>query len=103
MKYISIVPADFKIFPGILDFNCFAFTWRICKNQNSVFLEPQSMEPYNDQWEFLEDIEKISYQRFKEIYESLFDERPHDKILASFNTNEPVELELINFKQSFPL
>ena len=39
------------------------------KDQNSVFLEPQSMEPYNDQWEFLEDIEKISYHRFKEIYD----------------------------------
>ena len=71
------------------------------KDQNSVFLEPQSMEPYNDQWEFLEDIEKISYQRFKEIYESLFDEKPRDKIFSSSKTTEPVELELIIKNQIF--
>jgi len=56
------------------------------KSQNSVFLEPQSMEPYSDQWEFLENIEKISNQRFKEIYENIFEEKPQDKIFSSLKS-----------------
>ena len=71
------------------------------KSHNSVFLEPQSMEPYSDQWDFLENIEKISNQRFKEIYENIFEEKPQDKIFSSHKTGEPIELELFIKNQIF--
>ncbi|MGM0498244.1 MAG: TOTE conflict system archaeo-eukaryotic primase domain-containing protein, partial [Bacteroidota bacterium] len=71
------------------------------KHNNSVFLEPQSMEPFENQWKFLGSIKKLSSQRFKKIYENLFEEKPQDKVFSSYKTGEPIELELFIRNQIF--
>jgi superfamily II DNA or RNA helicase len=42
------------------------------KQQNAVFLDPETLFPYPDQWEFLSMINRISKIAFEEIYQAVF-------------------------------
>jgi len=53
------------------------------EKQNAMFLEPTTLSPFLDQWDFLAKIERISKSTFEEIYEKVFSANPSVSTSAS--------------------
>jgi hypothetical protein len=64
------------------------------KQGNSCFLNPETFEVYENQWDFLQEIKKVSKEKLRGLFEELFDINPAD-ILGSFNIDAIPELEII--------
>jgi len=47
--------------------------WTSLASGNSIFVDPKTLEPYNDQWGFLETVKKIPKQKLDELYAWLID------------------------------
>lgn len=65
------------------------------KDGNSCFLNPDTFEPYDNQWGFLQEIKTISIEKLKELYKDLFNENPNEVFISSINDNKSYELEII--------
>ena len=65
------------------------------KDGNSCFLNPDTFEPYDNQWGFLQEINTISLKKLKELYKDLFNEKPNEIFISSINDNKSYELEII--------
>ena len=65
------------------------------KDSNSCFINPETFEPYDNQWEFLQEIKTISIKELKELYKDLFNEKPNEVFISSINNNKSYELEII--------
>ena len=68
---------------------------------NSCFINPETFEPYPDQWEFLKSVRKVSIDKFRDIYQELFDEIPQERIISLTDPGKPYELEIIIKNQIF--
>ena len=64
------------------------------QNGNSCFLNPDTMQPYEDQWEFLHTVQKTSEESLKLLYKVLFTEDPQEILTSSFNPDSTVALEI---------
>ena len=65
------------------------------KDGNSCFLNPDTFEPYSNQWGFLQEIKTVSIEKLKELYKDLFNEKPNEIFISSINDNKSYELEII--------
>ncbi len=65
------------------------------KDGNSCFIDPNSFEPYDDQWIFLQEIKLISVDTLKVLYEDLFNEKPSEVFVSSTSKVKDAELEII--------
>lgn len=65
------------------------------KDGNSCFIDPDSFEPYDNQWIFLQDIKLISVEALKVLYEDLFNEKPSEVFVSSTSKEKDAELEII--------
>lgn len=70
-------------------------------NGNSCFINPETFEPFNNQWEFLESIKKVSISELKNLYEKLFDVQPNDVFVSYPEINIPYELEIVISNQIY--
>lgn len=52
------------------------------------------MQPYENHWEFLHEVEKISEESLKLLYKALFTENPQEILTSNFNPNSSVALEI---------
>ena len=50
--------------------------------------------PYENQWEFLSEISKVSTQSLKKLYNTLFSENPQEVLISNFDSSNKVELEI---------
>lgn len=71
------------------------------KSGNSCFINPETFEPYPDQWEFLKSVRKVSVDKLREVYQDLFDEKPQERMISHFDPAKPYELEIIIKNQVF--
>jgi len=62
---------------------------------NSCFINPETFEPIENQWKFLETIKKISIQDLKNLYEELFNVKPNEIFISNTTNNKPFELEIV--------
>jgi len=53
------------------------------EKDNSCFLNPETFEPYVNQWEFLEQIRKVSRHKLNELYEVFFKIEPLESFVSS--------------------
>ena len=63
-------------------------------NGNSCFLNAVTFTPYENQWEFLSEISKVSTQSLKKLYNTLFSENPQEVLTSNFDASNKVELEI---------
>jgi len=66
---------------------------------NSCFINPDTFEPFDDQWEYLNNIKKVPVKKLKELYEEFFDIKPQEVFVSSSqnnNTNYQLEIEISN-------
>ena len=64
------------------------------KEENSVFLDPVSLMPYNNQFEALRSFLKLSSERFQTIFEGFFNEKIEDYFKSSFNQGAKPIIEI---------
>jgi len=61
---------------------------------NTCFLNPDTMKPYDNQWEFLQTVQKTSDESLKQLYKTLFTESPQEILTSSFTPDSAVVLEI---------
>ncbi|TAJ13683.1 DEAD/DEAH box helicase [Marinilabiliaceae bacterium JC017] len=62
---------------------------------NSCFLNPDTFEPYIDQWKYLETIKKVSVPKLKELYKNFFNTKPQEVFVSLFqNEKNSCQLEI---------
>ncbi|WP_462282147.1 TOTE conflict system archaeo-eukaryotic primase domain-containing protein, partial [Salinivirga cyanobacteriivorans] len=69
---------------------------------NSCYINPESFEPYQNQWEYLEAIEKVSVQKLKDLYEEFFNAKPQEVFVSSSkNGKANFQLEIVITNQIY--
>ena len=68
---------------------------------NSCFINPKTFEPIENQWDFLESVEKISIEELKNHYEKLFDIKPNEVFISNSVGNKPFEFEIVISNQIY--
>ncbi|MBU1634217.1 DEAD/DEAH box helicase [bacterium] len=86
---------DYHSGKGMGNLIALPFNGKSIKDGNSCFLNQDTFEPYENQWNFLKEIKTISIEKLKEIYKGLFNEKPHEAFTSSTNDNRLHELEII--------
>ncbi len=72
------------------------------EQNNSCFINPDTFEAYEDQWAYLEKIEKISIEKLTELYESFFDTKPQEVFVSSSkNEGNSYQLEILISNQIY--
>ena len=68
---------------------------------NTCFLNPDSFVSYENQWAFLESIEKVPVTKLKALYEELFNIVPENTLISSPSSSYGHNLEIIIQNQIF--
>jgi hypothetical protein len=50
------------------------------ENGNSAFLNPETVEPYSNQFDVLSGFQKLKKEKFQHLYENLFEEKPWESL-----------------------
>ena len=71
------------------------------KEGNSCFINPETFEPFENQWDFIRTIEKISVEGLKVLYEELFNTKPNEVFVSNQVESKPYELEIVLSNQIY--
>jgi len=86
---------DYHSGKGMGNLIALPFNGKSIKDGNSCFLNPDTFEPYENQWGFLKEIKTISIEKLKELYKNLFNEKPNEVFISYSNDNKPYDLKII--------
>lgn len=92
---------DFHSGKGIGNLIALPFQGYSISNGNSCFINPETFEPIENQWFFLESVEKLSIENLKILYEELFDTKPSEVFISTPIFNKPYELEIVISNQIY--
>ncbi|MBY0481563.1 MAG: DEAD/DEAH box helicase [Chitinophagaceae bacterium] len=53
------------------------------ENNNSCFINPNSLAPFEDQWEFLQKIQRVTIERLNKIFDTIECSSPDNKIISA--------------------
>lgn len=68
---------------------------------NSCFINPNTFEPIENQWDFLKSVDKISIDTLKNIYEQFIDIKPNEVFISNLVDNKAFELEIVISNQIY--
>jgi superfamily II DNA or RNA helicase len=63
-------------------------------NGNSSFLDTETFNPFNNQFEAISNFQKLSKHKFQNLYESLFSQKPNEPIKSNSFPESPSEIEI---------
>ena len=68
------------------------------ENNNSCFIDPNSLAPFDDQWEFLQKIQRVTIEHLDKIFKTLESSTPDSKILSekALQTENGIQIVLNN-------
>lgn len=92
---------DFHSGKGMGNLIALPFQGNSLEQGNSCFINDETFEPIENQWGFLESIEKISITELKILYEQLFDSKPSEVFISNSGDNKPFELEIVISNQIY--
>jgi superfamily II DNA or RNA helicase len=61
---------------------------------NSAFLNPEDMQPYNNQLEAIKSFHKLTSENFKSVFEEIFNEKVEDFFKSSFDVTSRSVIEI---------
>jgi len=70
-------------------------------NNNSCFINPDTFVPFDNQWDFLKSVKKISIPILKNLYKELFKEQPNEVFISNLRDTEIFELEIVISNQIY--
>ena len=85
---------DFHSGKGLGNLIALPLNGKALLNFNSVFLNPQDMQPYNNQFEAIKSFHKLTSDNFKSIYEEIFNEKVEDFFKSSFDATSRSVIEI---------
>jgi superfamily II DNA or RNA helicase len=63
---------------------------------NSAFVDTETFEPYNNQYEALSGFQKLTKEKFQQLYESFFDQKPQEIIKTTHsNSVQQSDIEIL--------
>jgi len=68
---------------------------------NSCFINPVTLEPYEDQWEFIRNIKKVPVDDLKDLYTEFFGIKPTDIFSSNTIADKAFELEIVISNQIY--
>jgi superfamily II DNA or RNA helicase len=92
---------DFHSGKGMGNLIALPFQGKSITQGNSCFINNETFTPIENQWDFLESIEKISIEKLKTLYEELFDTKPNEVFISTSTLNKPYELEIVISNQIY--
>lgn len=68
------------------------------ENSNSCFIDPNSLAPFDDQWEFLQKVQRVAIEHLDKIFNTLESSTPGSKILSekTLSTENSIQIVLNN-------
>jgi len=68
------------------------------ENNNSCFIDPNSLAPFNDQWEFLQKTRRVPIEHLDKIFNTLESSTPDSKIISekALSTENGIQIVLNN-------
>ena len=68
------------------------------ENNNSCFIDPNSLAPFDDQWEFLQKIQRVTIEHLDKIFKTLESSTPNNKMLSekTLSTENGIHIVLNN-------
>ena len=92
---------DFHSGKGMGNLIALPFQGNSLAQGNSCFINTESFEPIENQWDFLKSIEKISIAELKNLYEQLFGVKPNEVFISNSKHNKRFELEIVISNQIY--
>ena len=92
---------DFHSGKGMGNLIALPFQGNSLAQSNSCFINPETFEQYNNQWDFLKSIEKLSILDLKNFYEKLFNAKPSEVFISNSRDKEIIELEIVISNQIY--
>ena len=85
---------DFHSGKGLGNLIALPLNGKSMKEENSVFLDPESFRPYDNQYEILRSFRRLSVEQFKIIFEEFFNEKVDDYFKSSFDRDSRPVIEI---------
>lgn len=82
-----------KGFGNLIALPLYKHTW---KQGNSCFIDNETLQPIQDQWEFIKNVEKVSVLKLDALFKSVARNTQPDKIEESFNSTGKLTIGLYN-------
>lgn len=87
---------DFHSGKGLGNLIALPLNGKALQNKNSVFLDPVNFEPFANQFDALEKVQRLSKVKFLFLYESFFKRKPQEfiKSTISYETQSEIEIQI---------
>jgi len=85
---------DFHTGKGLGNLIALPLNGKAMEEGNSVFLDPDSFQSYDNHFEILKSIRKLSVEQFKKNYEAIFEEKVEDYFKSSFDRDSRPVIEI---------
>ena len=85
---------DFHSGKGLGNLIALPLNGKALKNNNSVFLNPGTSEPFIDQFKAIRSFRRLSKTNFLILYETFFDQKPQELMKSNFSSDFHNELEI---------
>ena len=85
---------DFHSGKGLGNLIALPLNGKAVNEENSVFLDPESFRPYDNQFEILRSFHRLSVEQFKIIFEEIFNEKVDDYFKSSFDRDARPVIEI---------
>jgi len=85
---------DFHSGKGLGNLIALPLNGKATQNGNSIFLDTETFEPYNNQFETIASFKKLSKDRFMGLYEVFFSQKPKESIKSNIAQATPTEIEI---------
>jgi superfamily II DNA or RNA helicase len=89
---------DFHSGKGLGNLIALPLNGKAIQNGNSAFVNPNNFEPYLDQFETIADFQKLSKNKFLNLYEGFFNQKPQESIKSNIlsETQNEIEIQITN-------
>ncbi|OFY69993.1 MAG: hypothetical protein A2Y71_12075 [Bacteroidetes bacterium RBG_13_42_15] len=85
---------DFHSGKGMGNLIALPLNGKALKENNSTFLNPVDFEPYGEQYKIIKSFHKLTRQKFKTLYEDIFNEKVEDFFKSSFDFDSKPLIEI---------
>jgi len=102
ISYFEKEPSFDRLFPnqdfhsgkGLGNLIALPLNGKASQNGNSMFLNPETFEPFTNQFEMIESFNKLSKDKFLSLYEGFFNQKPQESIKSNILPATQTEIEI---------
>lgn len=85
---------DFHSGKGLGNLIALPLNGKTLKSGNAAFLDPNTFNPHENQFDFLKNVQKIDKRKFEELFKNILHQKPHAVIKSNIIVNDQSEIEI---------